>query len=143
MQRRRKSILTFAYCMDVQYSSPATIATQEAAMPHAATVPEVFSLTLMPFERTFIRTVLEHRGVDQAPSLAEFTRALDVLRCFNEQRQDNPSEAGMWVPAIDDESIAALKAKAYLMFGATKPTPAQWHKAHAALFGPLLCDTCG
>jgi hypothetical protein len=112
-------------------------------MPHAATAPVEFSLTLTPFERIFIRTVLEHRGVDQAPSLAEFIGALDVLRCFDEQRQDNPPEAGMWVPALDDESVAALQAKAYMMFGATKPSPAQWHKAHGALFGPLLCDTCG
>jgi hypothetical protein len=29
------------------------------------------------------------------------------------------------------------------MFGVTKPSPAQWHKAYTALFGPLLCETCG
>jgi hypothetical protein len=66
---------------------------------------------------------------------------LDVLRRFEEQRQDNPTDAGMWVPALDPENLASLQAKAFMMFGATKPSPAQWHKAHTALFGPLLCAT--
>ncbi len=75
--------------------------------------------------------------------MAGFSAALDVLRRFDEQRQDNPADGGLWMPALDEESLASLRAKAFMMFGATKPTPAQWHKAHTALFGPLLCETCG
>jgi hypothetical protein len=44
---------------------------------------------------------------------------------------------------LDEERQAELRAKAFVMFGATKPTPVQWHKAHSALFGPLLCEACG
>ncbi|MEO6079564.1 MAG: hypothetical protein ABIQ86_07285 [Steroidobacteraceae bacterium] len=113
-------------------------------MSQIATVSSAsFSPTLTPFESAFLRTVLEHRGLFRDPNLAEFTAALAVLRRFDEQRQDNPADAGLWVPALDEESLASLRAKTFVMFGATKPTPAQWHKAHAALFGPLLCETCG
>ncbi len=110
-------------------------------------VPATFaddpSLSLTPFESFFFQTVLEHRGISNRPTLAEFTAALNVLRQFTEQREDNPSEPDRWEPSVDDETKAALRAKAFLMFGATKPSPAQWHKAHGALFGPLLCETCG
>jgi hypothetical protein len=95
-----------------------------------------------PFETAFIRTVLEHRGTGFRPSLAELSAAHDVLRRFNDQCLDNPG-GGAWEPRLDEDSVASLRAKAFIMFGATKPTPAQWQKAHAALFGPLLCETCG
>jgi hypothetical protein len=95
------------------------------------------------FETVFIRTVLEHRGVSNRPSLAEFTAALEVLRRYNEQSQDNPRDGDVWEPKLDAEGQASLRAKAFLMFGATKPSPAQWQKAHVALYGPLLCETCG
>ena len=98
--------------------------------------------SLSPFRRAFILTILEHRGVGYSPSQAEIAAALQVLKRYDEQRLDNPGE-GVWVPQLDDEDDGALRAKAFIMFGATKPTPAQWHKAHAALFGPLLCETCG
>lgn len=94
------------------------------------------------FATAFIRTVLEHRGVGYRPSEAEVSAALDVLRRYDKQCLDNPGE-GAWVPRLDEDSDASLRAKAFIMFGATKPTPAQWHKAHTALFGPLLCETCG
>jgi len=97
---------------------------------------------LSPFETAFIRTVLEHRGVSHRPTLAEFTAALDMLRHYDEQCLDNPG-GGAWEPRLEGEARAALRAKAYIMFGATKPTAAQWQKAHTALFGPLLCETCG
>jgi hypothetical protein len=98
---------------------------------------------LSPFDSTFLRTVLEHRGASTQPSLAEYVAALDVLRRYYEQSLDNPREVDAWQPRVDEASLAALRAKAFMMFGATKPTPAQWHKAHGALFGPLLCETCG
>jgi hypothetical protein len=97
---------------------------------------------LTPFETAFIRTVLEHRSVGHRPSLAEFLAALDVLRRYDAQCVDNPG-GGAWEPRLDGDSVAALRAKAFIMFGATKPTAAQWQKAHTALFGPLLCETCG
>lgn len=98
---------------------------------------------LSPFETVFIRTVLEHRGLGNHPSLAEFSAALDVLRRFDAQREDNPPEEGEWAPRVDAESLVSLRAKVFVMFGATKPSPAQWQKAMAALYGPLLCETCG
>lgn len=98
---------------------------------------------LSPFESVFVRTILEHRGIGSQPSLADFSGALETLRRYLEQSLDNPREDTRWEPRVDEESLAALRAKAFIMFGATKPTPAQWQKAHAALFGPLLCETCG
>ena len=95
-----------------------------------------------PFESAFVRTVLEHRGAGYRPSTAELSAAREVLRRYDEQCLDNPG-GGAWEPRLDEESVASLRAKAFIMFGATKPTPAQWHKAHAALYGPLLCETCG
>jgi hypothetical protein len=91
----------------------------------------------------FIQTVLEHRGLFLRPNAADHAEALEVLDRFNQQRQDNPSNADMWMPHLDEESRASLQAKTFLMFGVTKPSAAQWHKAHNALFGPLLCEVCG
>jgi hypothetical protein len=108
-----------------------------------ATVAEALSPRLTPFETVFIRTVLEHRGVGCRPTLAQFTQALSVLKRYEEQCQDNPPENDAWEPRVGDEAQAALRAMAFLMFGVTKPMPAQWHKAHAALYGPLLCESCG
>jgi len=98
--------------------------------------------TLSPSEHAFIRTVLEHRGLLGDPTEAEFAAAFQVMQRYTEQCQDNPG-GGLWEPIVDELCLAELRAKAFMMFGATKPTPAQWHKAHSALFGPLLCETCG
>ena len=97
---------------------------------------------LSRFDWAFIRTVLEHRGLVRDPTESEFNEALEVLGRYEQQCTDNPG-GGAWEPALDEERLAEMKAKAFVMFGATKPTPAQWHKAHNALFGPLLCETCG
>ena len=110
---------------------------------HPLAVHEDFAPRLTAFEASFVRTVLEHRGLFAPPSVAEFTRALDVLRRYDEQCVANPGHDDVWAPALAAEDMAALRAKAYLMFGVIRPTPAQWHKAHGALFGPLLCETCG
>jgi len=112
-------------------------------MPLAATYAEDPSPRLTPFETCFLRTILEHRGIGNRPTLAEFTSSLEVLQRYDEQCQDNPRESEQWEPRFSEESHAALRAKAFLMFGATKPTPGQWQKAHAALYGPLLCEGCG
>jgi hypothetical protein len=98
---------------------------------------------LTAFEESFIRTVLEHRGVFHRPTLVEFRSALDALRRYDEQCQDNPGLLESWAPRISTDDLACLRAKAFLMYGVTKPSRVQWHKAHAALFGPLLCETCG
>jgi hypothetical protein len=98
---------------------------------------------LSAFETLFIRTVLEHRGLSNHPSLAEFSAALDVLKRYDGQCQDNPPDDACWAPRLDEESITALRAKVFVMFGATRPSPAQWQKAMGALYGPLLCETCG
>jgi hypothetical protein len=97
---------------------------------------------LSRFEWAFIRTVLEHRGIFRDPMESELIAALEVLGRYDQQCADNPG-GGAWEPVLDEEQLAELKAKAFVMFGATKPTPAQWHKAHTALFGPLLCEACG
>lgn len=96
---------------------------------------------LTTFEAVFIRTVLEHKGIDGPPSLPEFTDALHVLRRYDEQRQDAP-HGGECEPTFKPESIAELRAKAFLLFGTTRPTPSQWQRAHTALYGPLLCEGC-
>jgi hypothetical protein len=132
--------------MDVQYPSLGLPSNpKDTVMPPAAAVAhpvEHFPPQLSPFEDAFVRTVLEHRGLFRDPTGAEFAAAIQVLKCYDEQCADNPG-GGVWEPLLDEDSTAALRAKAFLMFGATKPTPAQWHKAHTALFGPLLCETCG
>ena len=112
-------------------------------MSHAAAFAEDPSPRLTPFETVFIRTVLEHRGIGCRPTLAQYTQALSVLARYEEQCQDNPQECDAWEPRVGDEAQAALRAMAFLMFGVTKPMPAQWHKAHTALYGPLLCESCG
>ena len=84
-----------------------------------------------------------NRGVFRDPSDAALDSAIAVLREYHKQCQDNPGSSA-WEPVLDDEEQQTeLRAKAFLMFGATKPSPAQLHKAHTALFGPLLCETCG
>jgi hypothetical protein len=112
-------------------------------MSLATATTEVFSLQLTPSDAVFIRTVLEHRGVGHQPTAREFAAAMQILRRYEEQCRDNPREPDAWEPPLGEESQAELRAKAFLMFGATKPLPSQWHKAHAALYGPLLCETCG
>jgi len=95
-----------------------------------------------PFEAAFIRTVLESQGVHDDPSLAEFSAAVDVLRRFDVQCADNGNRRDDYeIPNVDTETHAALRAKAFLLFGVTRPTAAQLHKAHMALYGPLLCET--
>jgi hypothetical protein len=110
---------------------------------HPATAVYEEPPRLTPFEAVFVQTVLEHRGIARRPTLLEFTEALRVLQRYEEQCRDNPREADAWEPEMAEESRTALRAMAFLMFGATKPLPSQWHKAHAALYGPLLCETCG
>jgi len=97
---------------------------------------------LSPFETAFIRAVLEHRGLFRTPTEAEFSEALFVLRQFVEQSEGDPRRFA-WEPDLGEESLGELRGKAFVMFGTTKPTAAQWHRAHTALFGPLLCETCG
>lgn len=112
-----------------------------AAQP--AAVREDFAPRLTVFEAAFIHTVLEHRGVFKDPTVAEFGHALEVLRRYDLQCVANPGYEDGWTPQLDAEDMASLRAKAYLLFGVIRPTAAQWHKAHGALFGPLLCETCG
>lgn len=107
----------------------------------AAAVAENFGPRLTPFEVIFVRTVLEHRGVHGQPALGEFTGALEVLRRYDEQCIANPGHDDR-VPRLGAEDITALRAKAFLMFGTIRPTPAQWQRAQLALFGPMLCETC-
>ena len=108
----------------------------------AASSTDPFLPQLSLFEEAFVRTVLEHRGVFRDPTGSEYAAAIRVLREYHAHCLDNPG-GGAWEPQLDEESTAALRAKAFVMFGATKPSPAQWQKAHSALFGPLLCETCG
>ncbi|MEO8313488.1 MAG: hypothetical protein ABI645_01725 [Pseudomonadota bacterium] len=112
-----------------------------AAQP--AAVREDFVPRLTAFETSFVHTVLEHRGIFAEPSLAEFGHALEVLRRYDEQCIANPGYDQGRAPVLDADDMASLRAKAYLLFGVIRPTPAQWHKAHSTLFGPLLCETCG
>ena len=98
---------------------------------------------LTTFEIEFVRTVLEHRGLFNKPTESDFANALQVLRRYDEQCIANPGYDSGYAPHLCFEDMAALRAKAYLMFATIRPTAAQWHKAHGALFGPLLCETCG
>jgi len=75
-----------------------------AAQP--AALHEDFTPRLTPFEASFVRTVLEHRGLFSPPSLAEFTRALDVLRRYDEQCVANPGYEDVWAPALGAEASA-------------------------------------
>ena len=130
--------------MDIQYAEilPSVHCHQETFMSAVLAAVDCPPIRLTPSEEAFIRTVLEHRGLFREPTTAEFTAALNVLQRYTAQCQDNPG-GGLWEPIVDELCLAELRAKAFMMFGATKPTPAQWHKAHSALFGPLLCETCG
>lgn len=103
------------------------------------------TLDLLPslpvFDAVFVRTALEHRGGAHPPTLADYAAAFDLLRRYYQQCLDNPRADEPWEPRLSDESLAAMRAKAFVMFGATKPTPAQWQKVHAALYGTLLGET--
>jgi len=96
---------------------------------------------LSPFETAFIRAALEHRGILGVPSEAEFRAALDTLRRYDERSAGQPQRFA-WEPDLADDFLGELRAKAFLLFDTVKPTAAQWHRAHTALFGPLLCATC-
>lgn len=123
------------------YSKP--LLSPNTGVPMSAVVQiEDLSPRLSPLEAAFIRTVLDHRGVGCGPSLAELSAAFDVLHRYNQQRDAHPAE-DPWEPRLGGEAQVELRAKAFLMFGATRPTAAQWHKAHVALYGPLLCEACG
>jgi hypothetical protein len=111
-------------------------------MSAAAAVTENFGPRLTPFEVIFVRTVLEHRGIHGQPALGEFTGALEVLRRYDEHCIANPSRADERAPRLGAEDMTALRAKAFLLFGTIRPTPPQWQRAHAALFGPVFCETC-
>ena len=108
-----------------------------------AAVAADFAFRLTAFEAAFIRTVLEHHGVSATPSLEEFSRALAMLKRYDELCLANPGYESHYAPRLDSDDMASLRAKAFVMFRTITPSPAQWHKAHAALFGPLLCETCG
>ncbi len=98
-------------------------------------------LTLI--EAAFVRAVLEHQGIFTDTGDSELATAIAVLRRYEDQCRDNPG-SGAWEPTLrDEESQAEVRAKVFVMFGVTKPTPLQWRKAYNALFGPLLCETCG
>lgn len=110
-----------------------------------ASSPQGFDLlpTLPAFDTAFIRTVLDHRGAGHPPTLADIAGAFEALRHYYQQCIDNPREGDAWEPRVSEESLACMRAKAFVMFGVTKPTPAQWQKVHAALFGSLLGEAHG
>lgn len=98
---------------------------------------------LTSFETAFVQTVLEHRGVFGSAGEADFIRAFEVLRRYDRLCLANPRYESGWAPELASDDMASLRAKAFMMFDTITPSPAQWHKAHKALFGPLLCETCG
>src|SRR5690349_6112234 len=108
-------------------ATPAVSPAQGASM---SAVPAAFSIPspqLSAFEATFIRTVLEHRGMNTRPTLAEIGAAADVLRRYRDECERTPRST--WQPQVDEDMRAELGAKTFLMFGTTNPTPAQWQKA--------------
>ncbi len=108
-----------------------------------ASTEHISAPSLTPVEGAFVRAVLEHQGIFSDPDEGALTAAIEVLRRYEEQCRDNPG-SGAWEPMLrDEESQAEVRARVFVMFGATKPTPLQWRKAYNALFGPLLCETCG
>lgn len=99
---------------------------------------------LSPFERAFVRAVLEYHGILARPTIEELAAAMQELRTYTQQRQDNPPSEGTeaWLARLSEENRAELAARAFLEYGATKPTANQWQLVHRALYGPLLCTTC-
>jgi hypothetical protein len=123
--------------MHVQYPLPSPPAQENAVF--AAANPTFDPPPQLPtFDTIFVHTVLEHRGVGYQPSLTDYAQAFDLLQRYRQQCADNPREEDAWQPRVTEESLAALRAKAFVMFGVTKPSPAQWHKVHEALFDCLL-----
>lgn len=112
-------------------------------MSVSAASAQQFANHLTPFETVFVHAVLEHRGVYEQPSMEDFRAALEVLRQFDALCVANPGWDSVYAPKADSDDLPAMRAKAFMMFGTISPTPAQWHKAHLALFGPMLCETCG
>jgi hypothetical protein len=102
-----------------------------------AAIPSLDLLPTLPqFDAVFVRTTLEHRGSTLPPTLADYAAAFDLLRRYYQQCLDNPREDEPWEPRLGEELLAAMRAKAFVMFGVTKPTPAQWQKVQAALALP-------
>jgi hypothetical protein len=99
---------------------------------------------LSPFETAFVRAVLEYRGVRRRPTLAEFRAALETMSAYTQQCEDNPPDPTIkaWLHGLAENEHAEMVARAFLEFGATKPTQQQWHRVHQVVFGPLVCSTC-
>ena len=112
-----------------------------SAVPAAFMIAPTEQLTDSQAE--FVRTVLEHRGLFHVPTTDEFQAALEVMRRYDELCAENPARMDSFASRLDPHELAALRAKAFVMFNTIWPTAAQWHEAHTALFGPLLCETCG
>lgn len=100
--------------------------------------------TLNDYETAFISAMLAVRGITGRPSVEQFTDALLVLQRYAQQAQDNPRDdfGDAWRSRMHSADVAAIDARAFLVFGVTKPTPDQWCQVHRGLYGPLLCEDC-
>jgi len=47
------------------------------------------------------------------------------------------------MPKFDADRQGEIAGKAFIMFGAVRPSLAQLQEVYTELFGPLLCVTCG
>jgi hypothetical protein len=100
--------------------------------------------TLSQYESAFVNAVLAFHGIREVPSIEEFTAALTVLQRYAQQVQDNPRDdsRSSWAQRMEVADVAAIDARAFLLFGSTKPTPDQWRRVHREIYGPLLCEDC-
>jgi hypothetical protein len=107
-------------------------------------VPAAFAVTppeyLSEAEGEFVRTVLEHRGLFHIPTQNEFRAALDLMCEYEQQCAQDPARLDTFASHLTPSDLAAVRAKAFVMFNTIRPTAAQWHKTHTSLFGPLLCE---
>lgn len=96
------------------------------------------------FDAAFVRAVLEHPGLLSRPTDAQYADALAQLAAYRAQCQDNPrGEEWSPLPQLDADRCGELLGKAFIMFGAVQPSPAQLHKVYTAPLEPTLCETCG
>lgn len=99
---------------------------------------------LNSFEHAFIRAVLEYRRVQGDPTTPQLREAFEIMAAYSQQRSDNPPADGTeeWLERLPEDEHATLVVRAFLEFGATKPTDTEWHSVHRAVYGPLLCAAC-
>lgn len=64
------------------------------------------------------------------------------MQQYTQQRQDNPPSPSSesWLNQLPEYIHATLVARAFMLFGATKPIASQWEAVRQSLQEPTYCN---